>query len=53
MEDDDKVHTITKGIRLQVNVIARLEFELTHYNVTVSHNSHYTTRTPLEKDVKL
>ena len=27
----------------KVNVIARLEFELAYYNVTIQHVSHYTT----------
>ena len=44
--EDKRVHFFPKGISLKVNVIAWLEFELTHYNILV-HVSHYTMRTPL------
>ena len=40
---DKGVHTFTKGISMKLNVIERLEFELTYYNVTVEYGSHYTT----------
>ncbi len=30
-----------------MNVIERLEFELTYYDFVVHHVNHYTTRTPL------
>ena len=30
----------------KVNIIAQLEFELTHYNVVVQHISHYNIGTP-------
>ena len=33
----------------KVNVIARLEFELAHYDSAVQRFSHYTTRTPPNK----
>ena len=29
-----------------MNVLARLEFELTYFNVLVQHVNHYTTDTP-------
>ena len=35
-----------KDISPKVNVIAQLEFELTYYNVTVQHFSHYAIGTP-------
>ena len=34
------VHTFSKDINSNVNVIAKLEFELFYYNVTVEHVSH-------------
>ena len=34
------------GICPKVNVIARLEFELTYYDSEVHRFNHYTTRTP-------
>ena len=34
---DKGAHTFHKGISLKVNVIADLEFELTHYDVAVQH----------------
>ena len=39
------LHTVPKSIIPEVNVIARLEFELGYNDVTVQHISHYTTRT--------
>ena len=39
--------TIPKGMSLKLDVIARLEFELASYDVTVHYVSHYTTATPL------
>ena len=39
---DKLVHTFPKGISLKVNVIARLEFELTYYDAAVQHISHYS-----------
>ena len=42
-----RVHTVLKCISLEVNVIARLEFELAYYDLTVQHVNHYSTRTPL------
>ena len=39
------VPSILKGINPKVNVIAQLEFELSYYDITVQHVSHYTTRT--------
>ena len=35
------------GISLRLNVIARLEVELTYYDVTVHHTSHYDNDTSL------
>ena len=34
------------GICPKVNVIARLAFELTYYDVAVQHVSHYATKIP-------
>ena len=38
----------SQGICLKVNVIARLELELTYYDSAVQHFNDYTTRTPRE-----
>ena len=43
---DKHVHTFPKGIRLKVNVIVQLEFELTYCDVAVQHVSHYTIGIP-------
>ena len=45
--DDKRGHTIPKGICPKVNVIDRLEFELTYYCSALHRVNHYTTRTPL------
>ena len=39
------VHTFPKGICPEVNVIARLEYELAYYDSAVHRFNHYTTRT--------
>ena len=39
------VHAFPKGITLKVNIIALLEFELTHGDVTVKHISNYAIKT--------
>ena len=39
--EDKEVHTFPKGICPNVNVIARLEFELTYYDSAVQHINHY------------
>ena len=44
--EDKGVHTFPKGICAKVNVIARLEYELTYYDSTVIRYNHYTTGTP-------
>ena len=44
--DDKGVHTFPKGICPKVNVIARLEYELTYYDSAIHRFNHYTTRTP-------
>ena len=36
-----------KGINLKLNVIARLEFKLTNYDVTVSNVNRYSRELPL------
>ena len=41
------VHTFPKSISLKVNVIAWLEFKLTHHNVTGKRINHYTIDTSL------
>ena len=38
-------NAVTKGICPKVNVIARLEYEITYYDSAVHRFSHYTTRT--------
>ena len=40
------VNTFPKGICTKVNVIARLEYELTYYDPTVQRFNHYSMRTP-------
>ena len=42
---DIGVHTFPWGISPKVNVIAQLEFELTHYDIAVRCVSHYTIKT--------
>ena len=44
--EDKGVHTFPKGICPKVNVIARLDFQLTYYDSEVHRFNHYTTRTP-------
>ena len=44
--EDKGIHTFPNGICPKVNVIARLEFELTYYDSAVHRYNHYTTRTP-------
>ena len=44
--EDKGVHIFPKGICPKVNVIARLEYELTYYDSAVHRFNHYTTRTP-------
>ena len=36
----------SKGISPKVYLLAQPEFEITYYDVTVRHVSHYTTGTP-------
>ena len=36
------LHTFPKSIRLKVNIMASLEFELAYYDFAVEHLSHYT-----------
>ena len=38
--EDKGVHPFPKGISAKMNVIARLEFELSYYNVAVQHVNH-------------
>ena len=40
---DKGVRTFFKGINLKVIVIARLELELTYYDIVLQHVSHYAT----------
>ena len=40
---DKKVHTFLKGISLKVNTVARLDFELANFEVTVLDVSHYAS----------
>ena len=42
---DKRIDTLPKDISLKVNVRERLEFELSYYNVTVQHVSHYPMET--------
>ena len=39
---DKGVHTFHKGVCPKVNVIARMEFELTYYGSVVNRFNHYT-----------
>ena len=39
------IHTLLKGISLEVNIVTRLEFELANHNVTVQYVSNNTTET--------
>ena len=41
--EDKGVHTFPKSICPKVNVIARLEYELAHYDSAVHRFNHYTT----------
>ena len=43
--EDKGVHTFPKGICPKVNIIERLENELTYYDSAVHRFNHYTTRT--------
>ena len=43
--EDKGAHTFPKGIRLKVNVIARLEHELAYYDSDVHRFNHYTMGT--------
>ena len=43
---NERVHAFPKGISPKVNVIAWLEFELTHYKTVVQYVDHYTADTP-------
>ena len=44
--EDKGVQTFPKSICPKLNVIARLEYELTYYDSAVHRFNHYTTRTP-------
>ena len=48
--EDKGVHTFPKGICLKVNIIVRLEYELTYYDSAVHRFNHYTTRTSPNND---
>ena len=39
------IHTFPKSLIPKVTVIARVEFELAYYAVTVQYLTHYTTGT--------
>ena len=41
--EDRRVHTFPKGICPKVNVTARPEFELVHYDSVISRFNHFTT----------
>ena len=41
-----KLNIFSKGISLKVNVVAWIEFELTHFKVAIQHFSHYAKGTP-------
>ena len=49
LPDNKGLHTFTKSICSKVNVIARLEFELAFYNITIRYVNHFTTRTSPQK----
>ena len=48
-QEDKGFYTFPKSICPKVNVIARLEYELTYYDSAVHRFNHYTTRTPPRK----
>ena len=50
---DKVLHIFLEGICLKVNVIARLDLEITYYNVTVKHVSCYNKTTPPNLSIKL
>ena len=43
--EDKGVHAFPKGICPKMNIIVRLEYELTYYDSAVHRFNHYTTRT--------
>ena len=45
-------HTFPKAISLKVSIIVQIEFELTYYNATVHHISHYITGATLEFSIE-
>ena len=49
---DKEVHTFLSGIGSKVKVIAQVEIELTYYDVTIQHFSHYATQSPSRKLVE-
>ena len=40
------IHTFPKVISPKVNIMVRLEFELTYFKATVQYISHYATGIP-------
>ena len=48
--EDKGVHTFPKGICLKVNIIARLEYELTYYDLTITSQGHPERERERERD---
>ena len=44
---DKEIHTFSKGISLNVDIILRLELELAYFEAVVQHFCHYTMGTHL------
>ena len=44
---DKTVYTFSNCISPNVNIIARLEFELAYFDIAVQHVSYYVTEIPL------
>ena len=47
---EKEVHNVRKGISPIVNVIARLEIELTYFEAAVHHFNHFTVSFSVECD---
>ena len=45
------LHTLTKDIKMKVNIKAGLEFELAYFEDVVEHFSQYTTATSLRINI--
>ena len=48
-----EVYTFPKGIRLKVNVITHMEFELASFEIIAQHFKHYASETPVCLEIEL